>query len=117
MFAFIAQSKLNQNVITNPAITADFGAGTGAFALGNIIVTLWRTAVTLGSIALLVMLIYGALEWILAGGDKGKIESARNRITQSIIGLLVLVGTVAISLFISSLLGFNLLQPEFANNL
>lgn len=117
MFAFIAQSKINQQ-IRNPAISADFGnAVSPAMALGNIIVTLWRTAVTLGSIALLVMLIYGALEWILAGGDKGKIESARNRITQSIIGLLVLVGTVAISLFISSLLGINLLKPEFENNI
>lgn len=115
MFILISQGKLNS--ITNPAISADFGRGSGAFALGNLIVTLWRTAITLGGIALLVMLIYGALEWILAGGDKGKIESARNRITQSIIGLLVLVGTVAISLFISSLLGFNLLKPEFVNNI
>lgn len=105
------------NEITNPVITPNFGAGTPAVAFTSIIVTIWRTAITLGGLALLVMLISGGLEWITAGGEKGKIEAARERITQSIIGLLVLVGTVAISAFIGSAFGINLLRPTFVNNL
>ena len=103
--------------ITNKAVNPIFGAGNSNLALTSLIVTIWRTAITLGGLALLVMLIMGALEWILAGGDKGKIESARNRITQSVIGMLVLVGTVAISLFISGFVGLELLNPNFVDNL
>lgn len=111
MFALIAQK------ITNPAISAEFGATESNVALANVIATIWRTAITLGGLALLVMLIMGALNWITAGGDKGKIEAARDRITQSIIGMLILAGTVAISLFIGTMLKINLLQPNFADNL
>lgn len=106
-----------KELITNPAVTVLFGTGTPSAALANIIVTVWRTAITLGGLALLVMLIMGALEWITAGGDKGKIESARDRITQSIIGLLVLLGTVGVSIFVGNAFGINLLKPQFAQNI
>lgn len=102
--------------ITNPVVPR-FGSGTPSAAFANIIVTVWRTAITLGGLALLVMLIIGAFEWISAGGDKGKIESARERMTQSIVGLLVLVGTVAISIFIGNAFGINLLRPTFEQNI
>lgn len=110
MFVLIAQT------ITNPAVSANFGTGGPDTALASIIVTIWRAAITLGGLALLIMLIMGALEWILAGGDKTKVAAARDRITQSVIGMLVLAGTVAISVFISGILGINLLQPKFADN-
>lgn len=116
MFLLLAQQTTT--AITNPAISANFGTGadTPGAALASIIVTIWRAAITLGGLALLVMLIMGALEWITAGGDKGKIQAARDRITQSVIGMMVLAGTVAISVFISGILGINLLKPNFADN-
>lgn len=110
MFTLIAQ-------VTNPAISPTFGTGATNTALTNVIVTIWRTAITLGGLALLVMLIIGALNWVTSGGDKGKVEASRERMTQAVIGMLVLVGTVAISAFIGGLLGINLLQPTFADNL
>jgi hypothetical protein len=106
-----------QNEITNPAVAATFGTGATNTALTNVIATVWRTAITLGGLALLVMLIMGALNWVTSGGDKSKVEAARERMTQAVIGMLVLVGTVAISAFIGAMLGINLLQPNFADNL
>ena len=35
-------------------------------------------------------LIFGAISWITSGGDKGKVEAARNKITAAVIGLLIL---------------------------
>lgn len=110
MLTLIAQE------ITNPAVKT-FGTGAPNEIFANFIVTIWRTAVTLGGLALLVMLILGGFEWITAGGDKGKIEGARNKISQSIIGLLILLGTVAISAFVGSAFGIDLLKPTFEQNI
>jgi hypothetical protein len=38
----------------------------------------------------LFFLIAGAIKWITSGGDKGKVEEARGRITAAVIGLLIL---------------------------
>ncbi len=112
----IPQKSLSTE-ITNPAIPSIFGAGAPNGALAELIATVWRTAITLGGLALLVMLIIAGIEWVTSGGDKGKVEAARERMTQAIIGMLILAGTVAISAFIGSMIGINLLQPEFADNL
>ncbi len=105
-----------QNQIQNPTVPT-FGSGSETVAFTNLIVTIWRTAITLGGLALLIMLIVGALEWVLAGGDKGKVEHARERMTQAVVGMLVLVGTVAISLFLGGVLDIPLLSPTFVDNL
>ena len=41
-------------------------------------------------------LIMGAINWISSGGDKGKVEDARNKITSAVIGLLILAAAWAI---------------------
>ena len=45
-------------------------------------------------------LVYGAISWITSGGDKSKVEAARNRITSAVIGLLILAATWAIFLLV-----------------
>lgn len=102
--------------ITNPAVPT-FGQGAPELVFAKLIATVWQTAITLGALALLVMLIMGALEWITAGGEKGKIEQARARMTQSVIGMLALVAVAAISIFLGATFGLDLLRPQFANNI
>lgn len=41
-------------------------------------------------------LIWGAIKWITAAGDKSKVEDARNKITGAIVGLLILAAVYAI---------------------
>lgn len=92
--------------ITNP-VTGELGDDVTKAASGETFVdyftTLWNTAVTIGAVAVLIMFLWGALEWIIAGGDSSKIEKARSRILQSIIGLLILVSSFVIIGFISQL--------------
>lgn len=45
-------------------------------------------------------LVAGAIAWITSGGDKGKVEEARNKITAAVIGLLILAATWAIFILI-----------------
>ncbi|GIK84474.1 MAG: hypothetical protein BroJett025_10960 [Patescibacteria group bacterium] len=92
--------------IKNP-VTGELGADAEEAASGEIFVsyfvTLWNAFITIGAIAVLIMFLWGALEWITAGGEASKIEKARNRIMQSFLGLLILVSSFVIIGFVSQL--------------
>jgi hypothetical protein len=62
--------------------------------------------------ALLVFLylIWGGIEWITSGGEKGKTENARNKITAAVIGLVILAASYAILQLVLRFLGFNGLE-------
>ncbi|HSW90097.1 MAG TPA: hypothetical protein VLH19_04470 [Patescibacteria group bacterium] len=49
-----------------------------------------------GAIAVLMYLLLGALNWLTAGGDKSKVETAKSEITQAIIGLAILASVFAV---------------------
>lgn len=104
--------------VKNPALPAGLqnaadpvAAGAG---LGKYIGILWQTALTVGGLAVVAYMIMGGLNWITAAGDKGKIETAKERITQGLIGLAVLFSVAAISTFFGTVLGLDLLKPNFA---
>jgi len=52
-------------------------------------------------------LIWGGIEWITSGGDKSKTESARNKITSAVIGLIVVAASYAILTLALNFLGFS----------
>jgi len=56
-------------------------------------------------------LIIGAFEWITAGGDTQKLQSAQKKILNAIIGLVVVVAAVFLIDLIGSLLGIDILSP------
>lgn len=66
-----------------------------------------------------VYMIGGGLRWIISGGDKAKIEGARDQIIAAVVGLLVLASAWAIINFTLQLLGIESLEyllndiPEF----
>lgn len=84
--------------------------------LAQIIVTVWRTLITLGGLAVFVFLIMGAINWLTAGGDKAKVEAARDRITNAIVGMAILFASVAIVDFIGPAIGFDILDMAFPDN-
>jgi hypothetical protein len=51
-------------------------------------------------ILLLVLLLWGGFEWMTAGGDTEKVKDARTRITNAVIGLVIIVAAFAISNFV-----------------
>ena len=54
-----------------------------------------------GIIVALFFIIYAGIQWTMSGGDKQKLQTARNRLVFSIIGLVVIL----LSLFIVNLIG------------
>jgi len=100
--------------IYNPVIQPEVGGqGTeGGGAIAELMARLFRTAVVIGGLALLLYLAWGGLSWITAGGDKSKLEEAKTRITNAIMGMAILTGTIAIALVLQATLGFDLLAPN-----
>lgn len=48
----------------------------------------------------LILIMYGGAQYMLAGGDMKKVESAKNTITNAIIGMLVVAASYAIATFV-----------------
>lgn len=66
----------------------------------------------LGGVFFIVNFLLAALAWVTSGGDSGKITSARDRMLQSTIGLIVVVGGYGIVGLIGSIVGLDILNPK-----
>jgi len=105
------------NEIVNTSLPTAIASKTPAQGLAFYIAVLWRSVVTLGGVAFIIFLIWGGIEWLTAGGDKGRVETAQKMISNALIGLVVLVASYAIALFFQNALKINILAPVFPNNI
>ena len=85
----------------------------GGVAVANIFSSLLSVASLVAGLILLFNLIIAAFEWMNSAGDSGKLEKARNRITQSIIGILVLAAVLAIFILVQAVLEVELINFSF----
>ena len=53
----------------------------------------------------------GGFNWISSAGDKQKLETAQNRISQGIIGLIIVVAAYSVIAIIGNILGVQFLNP------
>jgi hypothetical protein len=60
-------------------------------------------------------LIWGGINWITSGGDKGKTEAARNKIVAAVIGILIIASSYAVTLLVLNFLGFKSFADLFQN--
>lgn len=76
-------------------ILANLGENTGVASakgsLGKLIGDVFTIAVSVGAMFVFYQLVMGALNWINSAGDKEKITKAQKQITNSLVGLLLLV--------------------------
>lgn len=99
--------------ITNPALDPVLGADQSGAPLGLLMARLYRTAVMVGGVALLLYIAWAGINWITAGGDKNKVEEAKNRLTNAIVGMVILVAATGIIVFLGhQLFGMDLLNPS-----
>lgn len=64
----------------------------------------------IAGIAVLIMLVWGAVQWIFSGGEKEAVSHARNRILHALIGLAVLAVAFAIAVVFGQFVGVNLFE-------
>ncbi len=100
--------------ITNPIIAPSLGSDPTAAANGTTFQTyfliIWRGLITLGFLAVLLNFVTGAMHWVTAGGEQNKVAQARQQMTNSVIGMVILAGSFVLISFIASLFGINILK-------
>lgn len=80
----------------------------GFATLGNAISNILTLAFAVAVLLVLVMLILGAYEWMVSGGDKEAVGKARNRIINALIGLAVLALAYALVNVFGQFVGLDL---------
>lgn len=98
--------------ITNPILKGDSGSDLAGAESGSlffkIISGLLAFMMLLGIILVLINLVQAAIDWIGSGGDTGKIEKSRDRLTNALIGLIVLAASYAVWTLVREFLGVEL---------
>ncbi len=90
--------------------TADYDSTSGEAGFGKLITKILNIVLVVGTLTVLMYLIWGGIEWITSGGDATKTAAARTKITQSITGLFVLAASIALFLMIQGFLGITILS-------
>ena len=104
--------------ITNPAIRPNVGTGLGNAAgssqdisiLSTYMANFIKLSFIIGGVWAFFWLLIGAVEYIMAGGEKEKIGQAKKKMQESIIGLVVLLSSYAIFKLINLVFGINILN-------
>ncbi|MCE7897736.1 MAG: hypothetical protein DPW11_02460 [bacterium] len=109
-YVLSSRAPLARAAITNTAIPGGESPDSAPQQFAITMATLWQTIIIVGGLAFLLYFLWGGLNWILAGGDKGKLDESRAKITQGLIGLAVLAASYVVVKFIESAIGLDLLN-------
>lgn len=83
------------------------------YTIGALISGLIGFFILFASIAAFIYLIIGGIQWMTSGGDKTAIETARNRIIQAVIGLIVVASVWAIISLLFPVVGLTFPEIRF----
>lgn len=83
---------------------ADSESGNYRQNFADLVGSLLSIVIPVSALILLLYLIWGAIEWLASGGDKGKLEKARGRITTGVIGIIVVSATISLFMLMQQIL-------------
>ncbi len=93
----------NSTGIYNPAVPQTQTIG-GAVFFAQLIAQFLSVAFILGGVILLAMILWGGIAWMTAGGDQNKLKAAQGRLSNALIGFVILVAMRAIVGFVATVL-------------
>lgn len=85
-------------------VLCNFQAG----SFGNIISAVITLLFIIAVVVALIFLIYGGIKWIVSGGDKTAVESARNHIIAAIVGLVIAFAAYFLLNIVAGIFGIDL---------
>lgn len=98
--------------ITNPALGPSLQGESGLGFFQSFIPRMVGLAFVIGSLIFFFVMVIGAIQWISSGGDKAAIEGARGKISNAIIGFVILLAIFALLKVIEDFFGFNILTLD-----
>lgn len=115
-------SKLLALQFTNITTPGGYQPGSGiegsTSAIEKLISNVLVILTIVGGIAFALYFLLGGLNWITAGGDKGKIDKAKAMMTNGAVGMIVIAVSYSIVWIVGKALGIDILNPAtLINNL
>ena len=98
-----------------PGVGISYVPGTSTatvYVIQKFLVNFIRLFFVAGSVIMLFMLIWGAIEYITAGGEKEKLGNASKRITNALIGITILLSIYALLWLVNLVFGINILKLD-----
>jgi len=83
--------------------------------IGGLISSVLTFVMLIAALMILIYMIWGGIQWVTSGGDSGKTEEARNKITAAVVGLIILAAAWAVFLIVINFLGFSNYTELFSN--
>lgn len=105
------RERLLAQGLTNPTlqnILGGKGGQPGSVVVGKLISSLIGAMFVFGFIFAFGYLLLGGIQWITSGGDKAALESARNRIMNALVGLLIVGAAWAIFNLVGQFFGLEI---------
>ncbi len=98
--------------LCNPALPPALGGcgqaqTQGPVAIGSLLGGIIGVVMILGMFLMLAFLLTGSIMWITSNGEKSQLEAARNKITNAIIGMVILAAVYAIFTLVAQFIGIN----------
>lgn len=113
---FLADIKDNFGTISPPPAIDKFGGldltKTGAVGISKFLSNLITLIYTLAAIVLIFMLLWGAWDWITSEGDKEKLDSARKKIINALVGIILFAVAFAIIQVFGQFTGFEFFKGQ-----
>lgn len=98
--------------ITNPVLSDTLQNMTGVEYLQSFIPSLVGLVLVIGSIVFFFVFIIGAIQWMVSGGDKAAVEQARGKVTNALVGLVILFSAFAIVLAVEAFFDVDILTID-----
>lgn len=102
------ESPSTNSIFQPPTATDASQAGANLESILSLIIGFLTV---IAGLSFMLFFIFGAMQWIMAAGDQGKVESARKQMTNGAIGLIIVVVSYGIIAVVSEVLGLPILNP------
>lgn len=101
--------------ITNPLLKDTLQTKTGVEFFQSFVPNLITLGLIIGAVFFLFILIIGAIQWISSGGDKNALEEAKHKITNAIVGIIILFSVFAVLKLIENFFGISILTLDIGS--
>lgn len=111
-FNQVSESIAQDIQIKQPPNTGiQVGSRSGSSIAQNVFNSVVQIIFSVAILAFIIMLVWGALDIILSGGNKDKIQAGRKRITTAIIGIALLAFAFFIARVVGDIIGIKITGP------